>query len=59
MTTIKKYIKPCITTIFIDRADMLCSSESDTHKYLCSTFCKFWHLCRDRAEGKYCSDKRY
>ena len=60
METIKKYKKPCITTVSIDRIGILCSSESNTHRrYQCSEFCKFWHLCRDRAKGKYCSDKEY
>ena len=57
MATIKKYIKPCITIVAINSSNILCSS--DTHDYKCSRFCKLWHLCQDRAEGKYCSDKKY
>ena len=52
MTTIKKYIKPCITIVEIRDSRILCSSGSMDH--ICSEFCKFWHICRDRAEGKYC-----
>lgn len=57
MATIKKYIKPCITIVSINKTDILCSS--DTYKYLCSESCKLWHLCQDRTLGKYCSDKKY
>ena len=58
MATIKKYIKPCITIVFVDRTNILCSSDAGM-KYICSEVCKFWHMCRDRADGKYCSDKKY
>lgn len=57
MATIKKYIKPYVTTISINRTNILCSSG--TYKYICSDFCKLWHICRDRAIGKYCPDKKY
>ena len=57
MATIKKYIKPCITIVSINSTNILCSSGIS--KYICSSFCKFWHVCRDRAEGMYCSDKKY
>jgi len=57
MATIKAYIKPCITIVSINSTNILCSSN--THDYICSEFCKFWHICRDRAKGKYCSDKKY
>lgn len=57
MKTIKKYIKPCITTILIDRIDMLCSSDTSYH--ICSNACKLWHICQDRDKGKYCPDKTY
>ena len=58
MATIKKYIKHCITIVSVNNANILCSSGVGM-KYICSEFCKFWNICRDRAEGKYCSDKKY
>lgn len=57
MKTIKSYIKPQITVITIDKVNIL--SSSGTQRYICSEFCKLWHICRDRSEGKYCSDKEY
>ena len=57
MATIKKYVKPCISIVEIRNSRMLCSSNS--MNYICSEGCKLWHICRDRAEGKYCSDKKY
>ena len=57
MAIIKKYIKPCITIVSINRANIL--SSSDTYKYLCSEFCKLWHICQDRLKGKYCLDIKY
>ena len=56
MATIKKYIKPSITTIFINRTNILCSSRTDKYDKanICSEFCKIWHICRDRAYGNYC-----
>jgi len=61
MVTIKKYIKPCITIIDINRTNILCSSGTDKYNktYICSEFCKYWHSCQDRHEGKYCRDKEY
>ena len=58
MATIRKiYIKPYITIIPIDRINILCSSG--TSIYICSKYCKLWHICQDRDKGKYCSDKTY
>lgn len=58
MATIKKYIKPCITIVEIrDGSRILCSSSSMVR--ICSKFCKHWHFCQDRREGKYCLDKEY
>lgn len=57
MATIKSYIKPQITVITIDKVNIL--SSSGTVKYMCSSNCRFWHLCQDRSEGKECSDKKY
>lgn len=60
MTVIKKYVKPCITIVSISRTNMLCSSSYDsTMRYICSDFCKLWHICQDRKAGKYCFDKEY
>lgn len=60
MTVIKKYVKPCITIVSISRTNMLCSSShGDIMKHICSKGCRFWHICRDREEGKYCFDKEY
>ena len=59
MATIKKYIKPCITIVSINNTNtILCSSDVGM-EHICSEFCKFWHMCQDRAKGKYCSDKKY
>ena len=57
MTTIKKYVKPCISIVEIRDSRILCSSSS--MDYHCSEYCKLWHLCQDRSKGKYCSDKKY
>ena len=57
MATIKTYIKPCITIVAINNSNIICSSGGSA--YICSEFCKFWHSCQDRREGKYCSDKKY
>lgn len=57
MATIKKYIKPYINVVEIRDSRILCSSSS--MNYICSEFCKFWHLCQDRRRGKYCPDKKY
>ena len=61
MTIIKKYTKPCITIVVVNSFNILCSSDinDDKYKYICSKFCKFWHLCRDRSEYKVCLDKKY
>ena len=60
MTQIKSYIKPCITIVNINSTNMLCSSEdNETMRYVCSDFCKLWHICQDRKEGKFCRDKKY
>ena len=56
MATTKKYIKPSITTIFINGTNILCSSGPST--YICSNLCKLWHMCQDRSLGKYCPDKK-
>lgn len=57
MSVIKKYIKPCITVIEIKDSRILCSSSFMDH--ICSELCKFWHICQDRRDGKYCLDKKY
>lgn len=59
MKSIKKYMKPCITIISINSTDMLCSSYASTMRYVCSDFCKLWHICQDREKGKFCKDKKY
>ena len=58
MTTIKKYIRPCITIVSINNINILCSSDAGMD-HICSEFCKHWHFCQDRCRGKYCSDKKY
>ena len=58
MTIIKKYIKPCITIVSVNNTNILCSSNVGM-EHVCSEFCKFWHTCQDRTEGKYCLDKKY
>ena len=35
---------------------MLCSSNIGM-RYTCSEFCKLWHICQDREDGKFCKDK--
>lgn len=56
----KSYIEPYITIVSINRTNMLCSSNTDDGiRYTCSEFCKLWHICQDREEGKFCKDKKY
>lgn len=38
---------------------MLCSSNDSTMRYVCSEFCKLWHICKNRKDGKFCKDKKY
>jgi len=57
MATIKKYIKPCITTVPINRTNILCSSGMSN--CICSESCKYWRSCQNRGSGKYyCLDKK-
>ena len=58
MIQIKSYIKPCITIVSINSTNMLCSSDVGM-RHICSDFCKLWHICQDREEGKFCRDKKY
>ena len=57
MVTIKRYIKPQITIIAISDSKILCSSNS--MDYICSEYCKLWHICQDRLKGQYCPDIEY
>ena len=51
MATIKKYIKPCITNVPINRTNILCSSGMSS--CICSESCKYWSACQIRGSGKY------
>jgi len=54
---INKYIKPNINIIVIDSCDLLISSTFSYRENICDYDCTFWHICRDRHIGYFCSDK--
>ena len=53
-----KYQTPKMIVVPIEDNDLICSSI-DGARYECDNFCKLWHICRDRQQGKYCLDKKY
>ena len=55
----KKYNTPEITIIEVKQTSFLCSSYLDDRQRKCNCFCKHWHFCQDRCEGKKCYDKVY
>lgn len=50
----KKYIKPNTQVIVTTPYSILASSDITTCK--CDSYCKIWHICRDRESGKICKD---
>ena len=53
-----KYQIPKMIVVSIEDNDLICSSIGGA-RYECNDFCKLWHICRDRQQGKYCTDKIY
>ena len=52
-----KYVKPSMSAVSADLCSILSASGEQTN--LCSSFCKLWHICRDREHGKVGGDFRY
>ena len=50
-----KYIKPNTEEIAVP-CYMLTSSRIER---LCNKYCRIWHICRDREQGKVCTDFQY
>lgn len=53
----KTYIKPEITIFMTSVNNIIANSYNNYSDCTCTKLCKYWHLCRDRQEGKFCSDK--
>ena len=49
-----KYIIPKQEIIYLENNSVLCSSPGAEH--MCSSWCKYWHICQDRLTGKMCED---
>lgn len=55
----KTYVKP-ETIIFITSvSNIIANSYGNSLGHHCNDWCKHWHYCRDRQEGRYCRDKKY
>lgn len=54
-----KYVYPTIEVVPIDYTNVTMSSVNDNWEFGCSRYCKHWHYCLDRREGRLCDDKEY
>ena len=52
----KNYIKPQTKVFEVNPQSLLVSSID--MKYRCDKYCRIWHTCLDRQNGKTCYDKR-
>ena len=60
MRYVKSYVTPCITVVSISKTNILrSSSDYETMMYTCSEYCKLWHICQDRKDGKFCRDMKH